>query len=112
MRVAAIAKPIPIHITNTMLFVALNVLDAWLTIQLLRHDGVEAVWWSSAFNANMLIKALLAFLVAILLIRFGKANLLKWLNIGMLFVILSNGLCFLGYLGSWLYWQTMIVRPA
>ena len=90
------------------IFVLLNVADAWLTTHLLNHGGVEIVWWSSPFNGNMLVKGLLAFLVAILLIRLGKAKLLKWLNIAMLFVVLSNGVCFLGYLSSWLYWQTQI----
>jgi hypothetical protein len=90
------------------IFILLNVADAWLTTQLLAHEGAEAFWWSSHFNGNMLVKGLLAFLVAILLIRLDKAGLLKWLNIAMLFVVLSNGICFLGYLGSWLYFQTQI----
>lgn len=90
------------------MFVLLNVADAWLTAYLLNHGGVEVVWWSSPFNGNMLVKGLLAFLAAILLIRLDKARLLKLLNIVMLLVVLSNGLCFSGYLGSWLYWQTQI----
>ncbi len=93
---------------SAMVFVSLNVTDAWLTTQLLAHGGVEAVWWSSSFNSNMFIKGFLAFLVTIFLIRLGKAKLLKWLNVGMVFVVLSNGICFSGYLGSWLYWQTQI----
>jgi len=101
----------PISTTGVALamFVCLNVADAWLTTQLLAHGGVEAIWWSSPFNGNMFIKGFLAFLVTIFLIRLGKAGLLKWLNIAMLFVVLSNGVCFLSYLGSWLYWQTQIV---
>ena len=94
--------------TAASIFVLLNVADAWLTTHLLNHGGVEAVWWSSHFNSNVMVKGLLSLLVAFLLIRFNRAYLLNWLNIGMLFVVLSNGLCFLGYLGSWLYWQTQI----
>jgi hypothetical protein len=90
------------------MFVFLNITDAWLTTQLLSHDGVEVFWWSSHFNGNIAIKGLIAFLVTILLIRLDKAKLLKWLNIAMLLVVLSNGLCFLSYFGSWLYWQTQI----
>ena len=90
------------------IFVLLNVADAWLTTHLLNHGGVEAVWWSSHYNSNMFVKGLMACLVAILLIRLGKARLLKWLNIAMLFVVLSNVICFLGYLCSWLYWQARI----
>lgn len=93
---------------SAMAFVSLNVADAWLTQQLLAHGGVEAVWWSSSFNGNMWVKGYLAFLVVVLLVGRGKEKLLRWLNIGMLFVVLSNGICFLGYLGSWLYWQSQI----
>jgi len=92
----------------TWIFVLFNIADALLTTHLLNHGGVEAVWWSSPFNGNMLIKGLLSLLIAIILIRLGKARLLKLLNIAMLLVVLSNGICFLGYLGSWLYWQTQI----
>jgi len=107
MRLAVISR-FPNTAVTAAVFVCLNIADAWLTTQLLAHDGVEAFWWSSHFNSNMFVKGLLAVLVAILLIRLGKARLLKWLNIAMLLVVLSNGLCFSGYLGSWLYWQTQI----
>ena len=106
MRVVSIPHLLPA--ISALIFVCLNITDAWLTTQLLSHGGVEAVWWSSPFNGNMLVKGLLAFLVAVLLIRLNKARLLKLLNIAMLFVVLSNGICFSGYLGSWLYWQTQI----
>ncbi len=107
MRVAVITR-FPNTAVTAAVFVCLNVADAWLTTRLLAHGGVEAFWWSSHFNSNMFVKGLLAFLVAIILIRLDKARLLKWLNIAMLFVVLSNGICFSGYLSSWLYWQTQI----
>ena len=107
MRVAVISR-FPNTAVTAAVFVCLNVADAWLTTRLLAHDGVEAFWWSSHFNSNMFVKGLLAFLVALILIRLDKARLLKWLNIAMLFVVLSNGICFSGYLGSWFYWQTQI----
>lgn len=96
---------IPATPINALAFVGLNIADAWLTTQLLAHGGVESFWWSAHYNANMFVKGLLALLAAIILIRLGKARLLKWLNIAMLFVVLSNGICFLGYFISWLYWQ-------
>ena len=108
MRVATIGRTIPTTGVASAAFICLNVADAWLTTRLLAHGGVEAVWWSSSFNGNMFIKGFLALLLALFLIRLGKAKLLKWLNVGMLFVVLSNGICFLGYLGSWLYWQTQM----
>lgn len=108
MRVAATMRPIPVTVVATAAFVGLNIADAWLTTQLLAHKGVEAFWWSAHYNSNMVIKGFLSLLVAAVLIRWGQAKLLKWLNIAMLFVILSNGLCFLGYFTSWFYWQTRI----
>ncbi len=102
MRVAVISRFSNTAVTAA-LFVCLNIADAWLTTQLLAIDGVEVFWWSSHYNSNMFVKGLLAVLVAILLIRLGKGRLLKWLNIAMLFVVLSNGICFLGYLILWLY---------
>jgi len=107
MRVAVISR-FPNTAVTAAVFVCLNIADAWLTTQLLAHDGVEALWWSSHFNSNIIIKGALALLIAIVLTRLGKAKLLKWLNIAMLFVVLSNGLCFLGYFSSWFYWQTQI----
>ncbi len=107
-KVAGITPTVPITVVTTAIFVCLNIADAWLTTQLLGHNGVEAFWWSSHYNSNMVIKGLLSLLVAVLLNLLGKAKLLKWLNIAMLFVVLSNGLCFLGYLCSWLYWQSQI----
>ena len=110
-RVAIIDRSIRNDWIATAVFVFLNVADAWLTSCLLAKDGVEAFWWSSAYNSNMIIKGLLALLIALVLTRLGKASLLKWLNIAMLLVVLANGLCFLGYLGSWLYWHNRIVKP-
>jgi branched-subunit amino acid transport protein len=96
---------IPAIPKNALAFVGLNMADAWLTTQLLTHGGVESFWWSAHYNSNIFVKGLLALLVAVVLIRLGKARLLKWLNIAMLFVVLSNGICFLGYFISWLYWK-------
>ncbi len=107
MRVAVITR-FPNTAVTAAVFVCLNMADAWLTTQLLARDGIEAFWWSSHYNSNMIIKGILALLVAIVLTRLGKARLLKWLNIAMLFVVLSNGICFSGYLGSLFYWQTQI----
>jgi hypothetical protein len=73
-----------------LIFIALNAADAWLTQQLLSHDGTEAFWWSSQYNSNIIAKGLLAPAVALLFTRLGKAHLLKWLNIGMAFVVLSK----------------------
>jgi hypothetical protein len=94
---------------DTLIFIVLNMADAWLTQQLLAHDGTEAFWWSSQYNSNIVIKGLLALAVSLIFTRLGKAHLLKWLVVGMAFVVILNAICYLGYLGSWLYWQTRIV---
>jgi len=93
---------------SVIAFILLNIADAWLTQQLLAHEGVEAFWWSSSFNSSVLIKGLLAFLVAVVLMRVGKARLLRWLNAAMVIVVISNVLCFLSYQTSWFYWQSQI----
>ena len=91
-----------------LIFVALNMADAWLTQQLLAHDGIEMFWWSASFNADILIKGILALLIAFFITRLDRPHLLKWLITGMVFVVLSNGICYMGYLGSSIYWQTQI----
>lgn len=112
MRVATITGSIPTTAVTAAVFVCLNMADAWLTTQLVAHGGVEAFWWSAHFNSSILVKGILALLVAIVLIRLDKTKLLKWLNVAMVFVVLSNGICFLGYTGSWLYWQTQIATQS
>jgi hypothetical protein len=108
LRVVAITRSVSPAALMAALFVGLNLADAWLTTQLLARGGVESFWWSAHYNSNIFVKGFLALLVAVVLIRLGKAKLLKWLNIAMLIVVLSNGLCFLGYFISWSYWQTQI----
>lgn len=108
MRVATITRSVPRGAVAAAVFVGLNLADAWLTAQLLAHKGVEAFWWSAHYNSDMAVKGFLALLIAAVLLRWGQARLLKWLNIAMLFVVFSNGLCFLGYFISWCYWQTQI----
>jgi hypothetical protein len=92
----------------TLVFILLNVADAWLTQQLLANNGVEMFWWSAHFNSNIFVKGMLALLVGTLLTRLKKVYMLKWLVTGMFLVVLSNGLCYMGYLGSLLYHLSQI----
>lgn len=85
-------------ICSGLVFVGLNIADAWLTKQLLAVGGVEANWWPELYAGNMLIKGLAALAVVLILIRFGKPKLLLWLNIGISIIVLMNGICFLAYL--------------
>jgi len=111
MRVSAITSTRPAASWTTwatLIFVVLNMTDAWLTQQLLAHDGTEMFWWSVHFNSNIIIKGLLALVITLVLTRLDKVHILKWLIIGMVLVVVSNGICYSGYIGSWLYWQTQI----
>ncbi len=72
-----------------ILFVGLNVADAWLTEQLLTAGGGEANPLVSAYGSKMLIiKGFLALAIALLLVRFGKSKLLFALNLCMVVVVL------------------------
>jgi len=61
-------------------------------------DGEEMFWWSASFNSNIMVKALLAMVVAFVLVRLGKEKLLHYLNAGMGFVVLWNGINVVAYL--------------
>jgi len=98
-------------ICNGIVFVGLNMVDAWLTTELLAIGGAEANWWRMLFGASvfsatnfMVIKVLLATGVVLVLIRLGKARLLWLLNVGVSIVVLSNLACFLSYLGGLYSW--------
>ncbi len=67
-------------------FVGLNVLDGWLTKELLEMGGREANPVVAAYGSSMLVKGLLASGTVLLLIRLGKPGVLRLLNIGMLAV--------------------------
>jgi len=63
-----------------LVFVGLNVTDAWLTGQLLDRGFREANPIVTAYGSNLGIKGLLALVIAGLLVRFSKAKLLLILN--------------------------------
>jgi len=81
-----------------LLFVALNLTDAWLTRQLISHGGGEANPIVSAYGTDLVIKGLLALAVALVLVRLGKGRLLKVLNVCMVAVVLWTGGWLLTYL--------------
>lgn len=91
----------PIALTTYMsglLFVALNLTDAWLTRQLIAHGGGEANPIVSAYGPDLAIKGLLALAIVAVLVRLGRARLLKALNIAMFLVVLWTGGWLLTYL--------------
>ena len=96
---------------NGLLFVGLNIADAWLTTELLAIGGAEANWWDMFFSASvfsttnlMVLKVLLATAVVLVLIRLGKGKLLWLLNVGISVVVLSNLVCFMSYLAGLYGW--------
>ena len=83
---------------NSLLFIGLNILDVFITRWTLMKDGEEMFWWSASFNSNIMVKALLAMVIAFVLVRLGKERLLQLLNAGMVFVLLWNGVNLVSYL--------------
>lgn len=74
-------------------FVGLNMLDARLTGTALVLGASELnPIAATAFGGSMLLKGLIAIVIVIVLLFFRRGNLLKWLSLGMLLVVLWNGL--------------------
>ena len=76
---------------GVVLFVGLNVADAWLTRELIAVGGAEANPLVSLYGSNALIKGFLALAIVLILVRLDKAKWLKVLNIGMVAVVLWTG---------------------
>ena len=84
--------------TNGLMFVGLNLADAWVTKQLLAHGGAEANPIASVYGSSFLIKGIVALAIVLILAGLGKGKLLKVLNICMLAVVLWTGGWVLTYL--------------
>ena len=99
MFVVAVKRQIPIaeHLQG-LLFIFLNIADAWLTEQLIVNGGAEANPIVDGYGASLAVKALLAvFIVAVLGVT-GKARFVRLLNVGMLLVVLWTGGWLLTYI--------------
>ena len=83
---------------NSLVFVGLNLADAWLTKELVAHGGGEANPVVSLYDGNMLIKGFLAVAIVLILFRLGKAKWLEVLNVAMVAVVLWTGSWLLTYL--------------
>jgi len=74
-------------------FVGLNILDAQLTGTALVLGASELnPIAATGFGSSMLLKGLIAIVIVIVLLFFRRGNLLKWLSLGMLLIVLWNGL--------------------
>lgn len=74
-----------------LLFIGLNIADAWLTGQLLALGWQEINPIVKPYGPNLVIRGLLAVAIVVALVRFGKAKLLWVLNIAMSVVVLWLG---------------------
>ncbi|MBL7209382.1 MAG: hypothetical protein ISS52_04725 [Dehalococcoidia bacterium] len=77
---------------GNVLFVGLNLLDAWLTKQAFALGEVELnpVVSFFGYGDNLLLKGLLALVIALILWGLGKSYLSWYLNVLMLGVIWWN----------------------
>jgi len=75
-----------------VVFIGLNILDAWLTGVALGLGSLELnPLLGMRFGSNMLIKGLIAFEIVITLVLFKRGGLLKPLSLGMLLICAWNG---------------------
>ena len=83
-----------------VVFIGLNILDAWLTRVTLGLGGYELNFLIDIrFGSSMLLKGLSSFLIVIILVLFERGWLLKPLSIVMLLICTWNGLA----IWSWNY---------
>ena len=73
-------------------FIALNLVDAWLTKQALALGSDEANPLVRYFNFgdDLLLKGLLALVIALFVLCFRKSHLFLYLNIAMLVIVVWN----------------------
>ena len=80
-----------------LVFVGLNILDAWLTGIALGAENWELnPFLGTRLGSNVLFKGLLSAAIVLALVLFKRDRLLKPLNLGMTLICLWNGLvvCF------------------
>jgi len=77
---------------SSLLFIALNLTDTWLTKQAfaIGEGELNQIVSYLGYADDLVLKGLLASVIALLLWRFGKSHLLWYLNIAMLPVVFWN----------------------
>jgi hypothetical protein len=88
----AVAEPI---LSRTVLFcvvfIGLNILDAWLTGLALRAGNYELnPLLGARFGSNMVVKGLISAGIVVALVLFKRDRLLKPLSLGMLLICTWN----------------------
>jgi len=83
-----------------LVFIGLNILDAWLTGVALGAGSYELnPFLGMRFGGNMLIKGLISAAIVAALVLFKRGKLLKPLSLGMLIICVWNGFAVLSW--SW-----------
>jgi hypothetical protein len=81
-----------------VVFIGLNILDAWLTGLALGAGNYELnPFLGMRFGSNMLIKGLISAAIVAALILFKRGKLLKPLSLGMLIICAWNGFAVLSW---------------
>lgn len=76
-----------------VIFIGLNILDAWLTGAALGAGSYELnPFLGARFGSSMLVKGLIAAGIVMALVMFKRDRLLKLLNFGMILVCAWNAL--------------------
>ncbi len=81
-----------------VVFIGLNILDAWLTGIALGAGSYELnPFLGMRFSSNMLVKGLISAGIVAALVLFKRGRLLKPLSLGMLLICTWNGLAVLSW---------------
>jgi len=79
-------------------FIALNILDAWLTRVALGLGSYELNYFMNMrFGSSMLLKGLIAAEIVMVLILFKRGGLLKLLNLFMILICTWNSFAILSW---------------
>jgi len=95
----AVAETVLIRtILLCIVFIGLNILDAWLTGIALGAGSSELnPFMGMRFGSNMLIKGLISTAIVAALVLFKRGKLLKPLSLGMLIICAWNGFAVLSW---------------
>jgi len=81
-----------------VVFIGLNILDAWLTRVALGLGSQELnPFLGVRFGSSLLVKGLIALGIVMALVLFKRDRLLKLLNVGMVVICAWNGLAVLSW---------------
>jgi hypothetical protein len=81
-----------------IVFIGLNIVDAWLTGLALGVGSYELnPFLGAKFGSSMLVKGLIGFLIVTAVVLSKRGGLLKPLSLGMLLICVWNGLAILSW---------------